>query len=240
MPPFPLRELTLSSISFYFGCFSHIIGNRFNQLWRISIKLYLIRHGETTWNQQRIIQGSGSDTELSETGVKQADRLSLALKDVPITAIYASPLKRAMVTAESIAKYHSLKIIKESALKEIHVGELEGVTLEKFASGFGQFLVDWETKGEAMNFYGGENLGQFRDRVWTAVRRIVEQNKVGSVLLVSHYFVTATIVCSALGLPITHLVRIRIQPSSQTIFEFEQGCDPRLLLLSDICHLKEN
>jgi broad specificity phosphatase PhoE len=58
--------------------------------------------------------------------------------------------------------------------------------------------------------------------------------------VVSHFFVTATIVCTALGLPMTHLVRIRIQPSSQTVLEFDGGCEPRLLLLSDICHLKEN
>jgi broad specificity phosphatase PhoE len=138
-----------------------------------------------------------------------------------------------------IARPHRLEIIPEPGLREIHVGEFEGMSLEKFAQGFSQFMVDWQTKGEAVNFTGGENLGQFKDRVWTAVRKIVDANGQGHVAVVSHYFVTATIVCTALGLPITHLVRIRIQPSSQSVLEFDEGCAPRLLVLSDTCHLKE-
>ena len=105
----------------------------------------------------------------------------------------------------------------------MHVGEFEGMTLDKFASGFSQFMVDWQTKGDAVNFEGGENLGKFKERVWASVQKIVQTNMDGTVAIVSHYFVTATIVCAALGLPITHLVRIRIQPSSQTVLEFKEG-----------------
>jgi broad specificity phosphatase PhoE len=165
--------------------------------------------------------------------------LGATLAKTPLTAIYASPLKRAMETAGAIARYHNLKIMPEPGLREVHVGEFEGMSLEKFAQGFSQFMVDWQTKGDAVNFNGGENLGQFKDRVWATIQRIVQENETGSVAVVSHYFVTATIVCTALELPITHLVRIRIQPSSQTVLQFEESCAPRLLLLSDVCHLKE-
>lgn len=186
-----------------------------------------------------IIQGSGSDTELSETGRRQAGQLGLAMKDVPLTAVYSSPLKRAVDTAAAIAGYHNLSIRKEPDLKEIHVGEMEGMQISALNTNFSQFLVDWQTKGDAVDFKGGENLGQFRDRVWAVIRRIVKENSNGNIAVVSHYFVTATIVCHALGMPMTHLVRIRIQPSGQTILEFFEGCPPRLLLLSDTCHLKE-
>jgi broad specificity phosphatase PhoE len=199
----------------------------------------LIRHGETTWNQQRIIQGSGSDTDLSDTGKMQAEKLGLAMKDVPLTAVYSSPLRRAMDTAGALAKHHGLEVIPDADLREIHVGEMEGMSLDTFGQNFSQFLVEWQTKGDAVDFKGGENLGQFRDRVWTAIKNIVTANPDGTVAVVSHYFVTATAVCTALGLPVTHLVRVRIQPSSQTVLEFDEGCDARLLLLSDICHLRE-
>jgi len=165
--------------------------------------------------------------------------LALALRDVPLTAIYASPMKRAVVTAEAIAKYHKLKIKQEHGLRELHVGELEGMSLENFSKGFTQFLVDLQEQGEELTFKGGEKLHDFRERVWRSVEKIVKENPDGCVALVSHYFVTATIVCTALGLPISHLVRIRIQPSSQTVLEFVAGCPARLLLLSDICHLGE-
>jgi broad specificity phosphatase PhoE len=165
--------------------------------------------------------------------------LGAAMKDLPLTALYSSPLRRAMDTATAVAGPHGLKVVPEPDLREIHVGEMEGMSLDTFGQNFSQFLVDWQTKGDAIDFKGGENLGQFRDRVWAAVSRIVEANPGGSVAVVSHYFVTATVVCTALGMPLTHLVRVRIQPSSRTILEFTAGCQPRLLLLSDTCHLKE-
>ena len=166
-------------------------------------------------------------------------KLGRVMKDVPLTAVYSSPLRRAMDTAAAVAAPHHLEVVPEPDLREIHVGEMEGMSLETFGQNFSQFLVDWRTKGDAVDFKGGENLGQFRDRVWAAVSRIVEANPGGIAAVVSHYFVTATVVCTALGMPLTQLVRVRIQPSSQTIIEFEAGCRPRLLLLSDICHLKE-
>ncbi len=187
-----------------------------------------------------IIQGSGSDTDLSETGRLQAEKLGRSMKDVPLTAVFSSPLKRAMDTAGSIARYHNLAINTEQDLREIHVGEMEGMQISALGTNLTQFLVDWQARGESVDFKNGENLGRFRDRVWAVIQRIVKQAGEGNVAVVSHYFVTATIVCQALGLPLTHLVRIRIQPTGLTIMEFNRGHPPRLLLLSDICHLKES
>ncbi|HEX7365386.1 MAG TPA: histidine phosphatase family protein, partial [Dehalococcoidia bacterium] len=59
------------------------------------MKLYLVRHGETAWNQERRIQGGSSDIGLSEVGKEQAARLGLVLKGMNIDAIYSSPLRRA-------------------------------------------------------------------------------------------------------------------------------------------------
>ena len=80
---------------------------------------------------------------MSETGKMQVDKLALVMKDVPFTAIYSSPMQRAIETAGAIAGYHGLKVHPEPDLREIHVGELEGMSLETFAKGFPQFLVDW-------------------------------------------------------------------------------------------------
>lgn len=177
---------------------------------------------------------------MSEKGKAQAEKLGEAMRDYLLTAVYSSPLKRALDTACAVAGPHKLEVVSEPDLREIHVGEMEGMPLETFGQNFSQFLVDWQTKGDAVDFKGGENLGQFRDRVWATVKRIVEANPGGSAAVVSHYFVTATVVCTALGMPLTHLVRVRIQPSSLTTIEFKEDRPPRLLLLSDICHLKEH
>ncbi len=162
------------------------------------------------------------------------------MRDYSIKAVYSSPLRRAMDTAAALAGPHGLEVQPDPDLREIHVGDMEGMSLDTFGQNFSQFLVDWQTKGDAVDFRGGENLGQFRDRVWAAIGRIVAADPQGSAAVVSHYFVTATVVCTALGMPLTHLVRVRIQPGSLTILDFKQDHPPRLLLLSDICHLKEH
>ena len=116
----------------------------------------------------------------------QAEKLGLAMKDVPLTAVYSSPLRRAMDTAGAVAKYHGLAVIPDADLREIHVGEMEGMSLDTFGQNFAQFMVEWQTKGDAVDFKGGENLGQFRDRVWASIRKSVTANLDGMVAVVSH------------------------------------------------------
>jgi broad specificity phosphatase PhoE len=139
----------------------------------------------------------------------QAEKLGLAMKDVPLTAVYSSPLRRAMDTAGALAKHHGLTVIPDAELREIHVGEMEGMSLDTFGQNFSQFLVEWQTKGDAVDFKGGENLGQFRDRVWAAIRKIVNVNRDGTVAVVSTISLPLRLFAPR-GLPITHLVRVRI------------------------------
>ena len=73
------------------------------------MQLILIRHGETLWNKEGRVQGI-SDVELSTVGIEQARLLALSLKDQPICAIHASPLKRALKTAEIINEFHQKEI----------------------------------------------------------------------------------------------------------------------------------
>ena len=90
------------------------------------MRLILIRHGETAWNREKKVQGV-SDISLNETGVRQAHRLALSLKDEKINAIYTSPLKRAYDTARIIGQFHGASIYVESGLMEMNPGDFEGL-----------------------------------------------------------------------------------------------------------------
>ncbi len=79
-------------------------------------EIILIRHGETAWNVDEIFRGR-IDVELNETGTKQAELLAEYLSKVRIEAIYSSPLKRALKTAEIIAGYHKLDVDIASSLR---------------------------------------------------------------------------------------------------------------------------
>ena len=78
-------------------------------------QIILARHGETEWNVSEVFRGR-VDIELSETGIRQTELLAKYLSDMEIDAIYASPLKRALSTAENIAKYHKNNVLVSSVL----------------------------------------------------------------------------------------------------------------------------
>jgi broad specificity phosphatase PhoE len=159
------------------------------------------------------------------------------LKDTRIGAVYSSPLKRALVTAEAIARYQGLTVQVMPALKEMEVGELEGLSLMELGRSFSQYLVEWRNGEGAGKLPGGESLVDLANRVWPAIQHIVNNDKQGDVAIVSHYFVTVTLVCRALGLPLSHIQPIRVQPSSKTVLDFG-GNQPVLVSLGDICHLR--
>jgi broad specificity phosphatase PhoE len=88
--------------------------------------LFLVRHGETFYVKKRRLPGRIPGIPLNETGRRQAEELASALKDLPITAIHASPLERAIETAQPLAEAKGLEICIEPALTDTDVGEWEG------------------------------------------------------------------------------------------------------------------
>src|SRR3989442_13102847 len=87
----------------------------------VPTRIYLIRHGESTWNAQRRWQGV-ADTPLSDAGRAEATLLADALHAVPLRAVYCSPLRRAAGTAPVVAAVHPLGVIPAGDLREIAVG----------------------------------------------------------------------------------------------------------------------
>lgn len=91
----------------------------------ISMKIYLIRHGETDYNKNRRIQGQ-CDIELNDYGRELARITAQGLKDVPFDIVYTSPLKRAKETAEIIIGDRKVIWIEDARIQEISFGEYEG------------------------------------------------------------------------------------------------------------------
>ncbi len=152
-------------------------------------------------------------------------------------AIYSSPLRRALETAQIIADYHKLVVQVESDLRELEVGEMEGMTLKELNTDFSQFLLQWRNGEGRVKLPGGESLADLQNRVWSTIQRITHGQN-GTIVVVSHYFVTLTVICAALGLPLSYLRRFRIQVGSISILDFTDS-RPCLISLGDTCHLKE-
>ncbi len=196
------------------------------------MKLILIRHGETYWNKERRIQGGSSDTELSEVGLKQANLLASFLKGENVSVIVSSPLKRALDTAKAIASQHKIPVEIEAGLKEIEVGEMEGLSASSLNTGFSQYLMRGWQEGGSGRLPGGESFVELQQRSWACIERLLAEHKDRTAVVVSHYFVILAIIFKALGLQLDCLPKFRVDTGGVSIIEFnERG--PRLVLFND-------
>lgn len=201
------------------------------------MRVILVRHGETRWNETKRFQGI-SDIELSAKGRNQARSLARSLKDEPLKAIYTSPLIRARQTAEYIAQYHTCPIRVDEGLKELNQGQLEGITGDELRRDFPDFLTQWIKEPGTTVLPGGESLGDLQNRAWAVMERLIQRHSAETITVVAHSFVNLTILCRVLELPLLAFRRFRQDPTAKNVLEFtERGITLRCL--NDTCHLNE-
>ena len=90
------------------------------------MKVYYVRHGQTDWNLARRMQGGGTEKDLNETGLKQAEETRKELENVNYDIVIRSPMHRAEQTAEIINQGRNVPIIVDERMRERKLGELEG------------------------------------------------------------------------------------------------------------------
>lgn len=199
--------------------------------------LILVRHAETSYNRDGMVQGR-ADHELSERGRAQARALARSLAERPVAAVYSSPLKRAVATAEAIAAEHGLPVQVEPGLIEMDVGEMEGLSLAEMRERYAEFLREWLSPGApTLRLPGGESLEECRDRVGGVIDRLVERHPDGTVVAVSHNFAILTTLCRVLGLPVADFRRLRQGVASYSVITFRDG-RASLSRLNEACHLE--
>ena len=199
------------------------------------VKIILIRHGETDWNLVRRIQGGESDTPLNDTGKNQAAALANRLQDEHITAVFSSPLQRALHTAEAIASRHNLEVQILPSLKEIKVGTLEGCLATDIMQRFDEYLCGDGNGKEPHTPPGGESVEDLQKRVWEMITSLTAQHPNGKLVLVTHYFVIMAIVCRLLDLPLTRMARLKLTNGTITSFTVD-GSTIRLDLFNENAH----
>jgi len=150
--------------------------------------LYLVRHGETNFNKQGIVQGRGVDSELNQTGLAQAAALAKRFAANPVDAIYSSPLRRALQTAQTVAREISInEIPTDPGLEEMSWGVFEGQPQsEELSSAFEEMKKRWHNGEHDYGVEKGETLRQVQTRGLAAIDRILEQSAGKRVLVVAH------------------------------------------------------
>lgn len=148
-------------------------------------RIYLTRHGETEWNKQRRFQGS-KNSELTEKGLLGAELLSARVEDIKLDLIVASPLKRAYQTAEIVRGNKNVEIITHDGLKEINLGDFEGMRWEEIEEISNGILCKITEDPFNNRYPNGENLMEFYSRVESALKEIIDKNRNKDILIVAH------------------------------------------------------
>lgn len=147
--------------------------------------IYLVRHGITAANKRSIYIG-WADEVLDEEGISQVRALGVTLKGEGISAIYSSPVKRALQTSEILGEYLSTPIVTEQGLGEIRFGKWEGLSASEIRKRYPDEYQLWKTRPADLVDPGRESLTTFQKRCIDSIWKIANLHQETKVLAVTH------------------------------------------------------
>jgi len=214
-------------------------------------RIVLVRHGETEWNLMQRFRGRVDiplnqmerfrgriDIPLNQTGHAQARAAAQRLASWPVEAVYSSPLKRALDTAQPIAAACGLEVAVLDSLVDVDYGDWAGLSPEEAETRYPDLFATWRDDPHLARFPHGESLEQVRQRSWSAIEGLCATHPGKTLVLVSHVVVNRVIICAALGLGGDGFWRIGQDNAAISVLEALPG-RYRLQVLNDTCHLEE-
>jgi broad specificity phosphatase PhoE len=168
----------------------------------VETTILLARHGETDWNREGRFQGR-ADPPLNDTGRAQAEELAAQVAGGGVSVVYASDLRRARDTATVVATRLGLELRLREDLREIDVGEFQGLTHAEIRERWPD--VDRRVAEHGVGWVEGESLEEMRARVVGALAAIAREHPGEVVLVVGHGATIRALLATADGLDIvTH------------------------------------
>lgn len=201
------------------------------------MRILLARHGETPWNAEGRYQGQ-EDIALSATGEAQARALGERLRGVRIDRAIASPLCRALRTAElALGEERAAMLATDPGFMEIAHGEWEGLLAGEIRERDPDRARAWREAPHEVLMPRGESLQHVLDRAWPALERTCDGLGDGdTLLLVAHDAVNRVLLCRILGLPLAHLWRFRQAPTTLNLIEGPTVDRLEVVRLNDCAH----
>jgi len=184
------------------------------------VKLHLVRHGETEWNKLGRFQGQ-NNIALNPRGLAQAKETARVMAEDGRISLYSSPLQRTMQVADEISRLANVSVIPVPGVKELDLGELEGVTGEEMRTLWPDVYSVWNQNPGTLSMPKGESLSQLQDRAWRSIRELEEAHSGDDVVVVvSHNFAIRTVIHKVLGLPLANFHRMSLSLSSICTVEY--------------------
>ena len=202
----------------------------------MTTRVLLVRHGATTLSAEDRFAGS-TDVDLSDEGRAQAGWLAERLAAEPLSAVYASPMKRTLETARIVARPHDLVPRLADGLREIDHGRWEGLRRSEVEHAFTEEYAAWEADPFTFAPEGGEAGLNVLARALPVIREIVVQHADEAVLVVSHKATIRLLISSLLGFDARgYRDRLDQHPCCLNILDFRDTARARLMLFNDVSH----
>ena len=202
-------------------------------------RIILIRHGQTAWNKQERIRGQ-VDVPLDDTGLAQAVATAarVATEWEPV-ALYSSPLRRAVQTAQAIAERAGLEVRTVPGFNDMNFGQWQGLSYSEARQKWPEMSRAWLTAPHTVTFPNGESLARVRRRAMPALQQVIEQHPEQDVAMVGHTVLNRVLLCAVLGLDDSNHWRIGQDTCAVNIIEWRAGVF-FVDSLNDTCHLRHN
>jgi broad specificity phosphatase PhoE len=201
-------------------------------------RLLLVRHGITKYNNDRRFMGH-SDIEMSDIGQRQIERLGNYLKDEKIDAVYASDLKRTMMSAKTIIGGRDLDVVPCHELREMNYGVCEGLTFGEIGLSYPDVAEKCAHFTLELEFPEGEKFQEFIDRSSAFLEKLKKHKPKETILVVSHNGPLKVLICRLLEISMEHWWQIGVDVASLSIME--TGSRGAILTrLNDTSFLKGN
>jgi broad specificity phosphatase PhoE len=196
--------------------------------------IFLFRHGETDMTHGRYC--GSSDPPLNDRGREQAQRICGFLRSETIAAIYASPLRRAIQTAEPSARALGLEITPIAALREADFGEWEGRTFEEVRRRYPARWSAREADPCSVAPPGGESYRDLLARIVPAFEDLLGSHGDATIAVFAHRSVNRLFMTRVFTMPVAHYRRIQCDPGALTIIR-SHNRRTEILKINECCHL---
>ena len=200
------------------------------------LNLCFLRHGQSEASRDRRFAGS-IDAPLTSIGHEMAEAFAESYASVEWSAIYSSPMRRALDTAGPLARKRGVAVEVVDDLREVAYGDWEGILEDEVRRRWPREYSWWAADPATRSSPGGESGLDVAARALRSLDRIRTTHETGRVLVVSHKTTLRIIVCLLLGIDVRRY-RDRIAQSVASLTEFQlDGANVLLKRLGDVAHL---
>ena len=202
------------------------------------MRFYFIRHGETEFNKNQMIQGREVDSPLTKKGIAGAKRLGKTLANITFDTAYVSPQQRAVDTMHHVLEENKHKTptpIKDDRLRELYFGRFEGQPIKAFQEhGYFDAYKNHPDTFDASST-GGETYYDLQKRGLEAMKEIVNNNDNDSeIIIVAHSIFLTVLTRTLLGVPMKDIRRDGVlRNTSVTVIDIDKNTKQTNLIAFD-------